>query len=70
MATPPPFLCILASFIKIKAGGADSIKTVSLNHVSVKKIKSRLCLIIKSLIKNDLPTSDLMFNNAILVLKA
>ncbi len=68
MATPPLFLCTLASLIKLKLGGTDSIRTAGLwfwsNQVSVKNIKSRLCLIIKSLIKNVFPAKDLTLNKA------
>lgn len=53
-ATPPPFLCtlILVSPIKLKLGEADSIRSAAL-------LKLRLCLIIKSLFKSDLPAKDL-----------
>ncbi len=67
MATPPPPLfCVLASLITLKLGGVDSVRREALlfwfNQVSVQNIKSRLCSIIKSLIKNVFPAKDLMFS--------
>ena len=68
MATPPPFLCTLASLVKLKLGEVDSIRTAAVlswsNQVSVKNIKSRFCSMIKSLIKNIFPDKDLTINKA------
>lgn len=30
MATPPPFLCTLASLLKLKLGGVDTIRTAAM----------------------------------------
>lgn len=68
VATPPAFLCALFSPMKLKFGGAVSMRTAPLllssSQVSVKNIKLRLWLIIKSLIISDLPASDLIWRTA------
>lgn len=53
---------------KVTVGGVDSIRTAALlscpNQVSVKNIKSRLCILIKLLTQNNLPAKDLILKRA------
>ncbi len=64
---PPPLLTVLQTLIKLKFGGAFSLRTVALqlssSHVSFRNIKSRL-FVVKSLIRNYLYFSERMFKNA------
>ncbi len=66
-ATPPPLLTVLQTFVKEKLGGAVSFRTVALqlssSHDLLRNIKSRLFVVIKSLIKNYLFFSERMFKN-------
>ncbi len=45
-------------------GGAVSLRTVALQHVSFRNIKFRLFMVIKSLIRNYLFLSERMLKNA------
>jgi len=69
--SPPPFLPFRHLFMKLKFGGAVSLRTVALvlsvNHVSVRKRKFKLCEIMKSLTNSDLLDRDLIVSRASVV---
>ncbi len=67
-ANPPPFLSALATFMKLKRAGTDSLRAAApvilSSQVSVNNIKSRLWEVIRLLIKNDLSANDLTLSSA------
>lgn len=72
IASPPPFLFSLGASLKCTFGGTDSNSTAALlfisSQVSVRNNRSRLCCIIRSLIRRDVFDRDLTLNHAALML--
>ncbi len=66
-AATPPLFTVLQTHVQLNLGGAVSFKTVALqvssSHVSLRNIKYRLFVVIKSLIRNGLFFSERMFKN-------
>ncbi len=57
LKAPPPLLTVWRTLVQLKLGGAVSFRTVALqvssSHVSLRNIKSRLFVVIKSLMITD-----------------